>query len=120
MDGEAHGLKIPSPGSQTDCGFKSNNGISLGRIDDTTIRLRAQRESNGIRRNTNSTPRATTARVKCEVVRASALTPSSREPFRVVVAAHIGPLTQSGLAEQDGAGFAKALHHVSVTGDDAA
>lgn len=86
----------------------------------TSVGLSTQRESDYIRGNADGATGAAAAGVDSQVVGATALAAASGEALRVVAAAHVSPLAERGLAEQDGAGVAQLGHDVGVAGHDAA
>lgn len=63
---------------------------------------------------------AATTGVDGEVVGAAALTTTGSETLGVVVRAHIRPLTQRTLAQQESTGLAHAVDDKGITGHDAA
>lgn len=85
----------------------------------TAIRLSAKGKGNSINRDRHTAARAAATRVHGQVVRTPALTATSRVALRVAVAAHIGPLAQRGLAEEDGAGLAQPLDDKGIARHDA-
>jgi hypothetical protein len=132
-------------GRQTDGGLDADDGVALGRVDDlsrcqqtarlilialafqslllqltTSISLGSQGKGNDVGRNTNSAAGAAAAGVDGQVVGAAALATAAGVALGVVVASHVRPLAESGLAEQNGAGIAQLFDNKSITGDDAA
>lgn len=86
----------------------------------TTVSLSAERESNRVSRDTNTAAGAATAGIDSQVVSAANLATTAGVALGVVVGAHISPLAERGLSEQDGAGLAELLDDVGVAGHDVA
>jgi hypothetical protein len=124
-----------STGSQADSGLEADEGVAVGGVDDlrsvslgrvsvllvltTAISLGTQRKGDGVGSNTSTATGRATTRVHSKVVRAANLTTASRVTLRVVIAAHISPLTQSSLAEKHSASLAELLDDVRIAGHDA-
>lgn len=86
----------------------------------TTIRLSTQSKRHLVARDGHTGTGATATGVDGEVVGVAALATATRVALGVVVGAHVRPLTERSLAQQDRTRLAQTMHDVRIARDDGA
>jgi hypothetical protein len=106
-------------GGQADGRLDTNDSITLGGVNDTAVGLGTKSNGDQVGTNSNTGTGAATTGVNGEVVGTAALATTGTEALGVVVRAHISPLTQGTLAQEQSTGLTHAVNNVGITGDNA-